>query len=153
MRLTNIFLLVALLSVSTIFAQQTDEDDDGKADKIETLKVGFITEKLNLSSAEAKSFWPVYNEFEVQMKKLRVKERENVRLLKAKSSLTDADADKFLNEQLSLKQQQLDLNKKYVAEFKKVIPAKKVARLLMLEQDLSLVALASLPLLLMLLQF
>ncbi|MCE2786454.1 MAG: hypothetical protein ACK44P_05205 [Bacteroidota bacterium] len=135
MRLTNIFLLVALLSVSTIFAQQTDEDDDGKADKIEALKVGFITEKLNLSSAEAKSFWPVYNEFEVQMKKLRVKERENVRLLKAKSSLTDADADKFLNEQLSLKQQQLDLNKKYVAEFKKVLPAKKVARLLMLEQE------------------
>ncbi len=135
MRLTNIFLLVALLSVSTIFAQQTDEDDDGKADKVEALKVGFITEKLNLSSTEAKSFWPVYNEFEEQMKQLRAKERENVRLLKAKSSLTDADADKFLNEQLSLKQQQLDLNKKYVAEFKKVLPAKKVARLLMLEQE------------------
>jgi hypothetical protein len=135
MRLTNIFLLVALLSVSTIFAQQTDEDDDGKADKVEALKVGFITEKLNLSSTEAKSFWPVYNEFEEQMKQLRAKERENVRLLKAKSSLTDADADKFLNEQLSLKQQQLDLNKKYVAEFKKVLSAKKVARLLMLEQE------------------
>jgi hypothetical protein len=129
MRLTNIFLLVALLSVSTIFAQQTDEDDDGKADKVEALKVGFITEKLNLSSTEAKSFWPVYNEFEEQMKQLRAKERENVRLL------TDADADKFLNEQLSLKQQQLDLNKKYVAEFKKVLSAKKVARLLMLEQE------------------
>lgn len=135
MRLTNIFLLVALLSVSTIFAQQTDEDDDGKADKVEALKVGFITEKLNLSSTEAKSFWPVYNEFEEQMKQLRAKERENVRLLKAKSSLTDADADKFLNEQLSLKQQQLDLNKKYVAEFKKVLSVKKVARLLMLEQE------------------
>ena len=135
MRLKNFLLIAFLVSAATMFAQQTDQDDDGKADRIEALKVGFITEKINLSSAEAKNFWPIYNEFEEQMKKLRSKEKENVRLLKAKSSITDIDADKFLNEQLNLRQQQLDLNKKYVAEFKKVLSAKKVARLFMLEQE------------------
>lgn len=135
MRLKNFLLIAFLVSAATLFAQQTDQDDDGKADKIEALKVGFITEKLNLSSAEAKNFWPIYNEFEEQMKKLRSKEKENVRLLEAKSSITDLDADKFLNEQLTLRQQQLDLNKKYVGEFKKVLSAKKVARLFMLEQE------------------
>ena len=135
MRLKNLLLIVFLISAATILAQQTDRDDDGKADKIEALKVGFITEKLNLSSTEAKSFWPVYNEYESQMKKLRFKEKENAAIIKAKTSTTDADADKFLTDQLALKQQQLDLTKKYVAEFKKVISSKKLARLFMLEQE------------------
>jgi adenylate kinase family enzyme len=135
MRLKNLLLIVFLVNAATMFAQQADQDDDDKADKIEALKVGFITEKLNLSSAEAKNFWPVYNEYESQMKKLRLKEKENTAIIKAKTSATDADADKFLADQLSIKQQQLDLTKKYVAEFKKVLPPKKVARLFMLEQE------------------
>jgi hypothetical protein len=135
MRLKNLLLIVFLVNAATMFAQQADQDDDDKADKIEALKVGFITEKLNLSSAEAKNFWPVYNEYESQMKKLRLKEKENTAIIKAKTSATDTDADKFLADQLSIKQQQLDLTKKYVAEFKKVLAPKKVARLFMLEQE------------------
>lgn len=131
---TKTLLLGLLLSICIpqVWAQEEEEQGD---DRVESLKIAFITEKLNLSSTEAKNFWPVYNEFEGQIKKLRAKEKENINSMKAKTNITDADADKFMTDQLSLKQQQLDLTKKYVVEFKKVLPAKKVARLLMLEQE------------------
>jgi len=36
-----------------------------KRAKIEMYKVQFITEKLNLTSSEARDFWPVYNEHKI----------------------------------------------------------------------------------------
>lgn len=36
--------------------------DERRREKIEMFKVQFITEKLNLTKAEAELFWPVYNE-------------------------------------------------------------------------------------------
>ena len=32
--------------------------------KIESLRIAYLTEELDLSTAEAKDFWPVFNEFE-----------------------------------------------------------------------------------------
>ena len=43
----------------------------GMKDKIRTLKVEFITEKLNLSSVEAEKFWPIYNVFDKTYMKLK----------------------------------------------------------------------------------
>ena len=131
----KIWMLFMILVSFGSAAMAQDEDNGPHNEKLESIKIAFITEKLDLNSSEAKAFWPVYNEFNDQMKKLKNRERENNNILKAKTSVTDQEADKFLSEQLSLRQQQLDLTKKYVAEFRKVLPPKKVARLLTLEQE------------------
>lgn len=111
------------------------DEPESRNDKVESLKIAFITERLNLSSKEATVFWPVFNEFSDQMKKIREKEKENIRLFNARTAATEQESDKFLTEQLALKQAELDLTKKYVGEFRKVLPVKKVARLLTLEQE------------------
>ena len=36
----------------------------GNRDKIKTLKIAFITEKLDLSEQEAQKFWPIYNKYD-----------------------------------------------------------------------------------------
>lgn len=136
MKTVKLLLLLTMLgaSIAPVMAQDDEHEETGN-DRVESLKIAFITEKLNLTSSEAKNFWPVYNEFESQIKRLRAKEKENIASLKAKTAVSDQDADKFMVDQLQLKQQQLDLTKRYIGEFKKVLPAKKVARLLMLEQE------------------
>ena len=48
-------------------------------DKIKSLKIAFITERLNLSSEEATVFWPVYNEHEATLEELRIRERNEIR--------------------------------------------------------------------------
>ncbi len=116
-------------------AQQTDDNDETKHEKIEALKIGFITEKLALTSKEAEVFWPIYNKFEQEVKTVRKKQRELAKVFKLKSKPTDQEADKYITEQMALKQNEIDVVKKYLPEFKKVLPATKVAILLSLEQE------------------
>ena len=105
-------------------------------EKVEALKVGFITQRLDLTTEEAKVFWPVYNKYSDELKKLR-------RTTKGKlseefdelSKMSDADADKMLNEMTNFKVSEAELIKKYAAEFKKVVPVKKVVLLFKAEND------------------
>lgn len=114
---------------------QAQEDQQDKNDRIESYKIAFITERLNLTPKEASVFWPVYNEFADQLKKIKHTEKERAKNFGEKTSPSDAESEKFTSEFIAFKQQELDLTKKYVAEFKKVLPAAKVARLLTLEQE------------------
>jgi hypothetical protein len=61
-----IFLVFLLSTLLTLNAQNQN------LDKLNTYKVGFFTKKLNLTSAEAERFWPVYNEYQKQKNKLQV---------------------------------------------------------------------------------
>ncbi|MES2689527.1 MAG: hypothetical protein V4658_03945 [Bacteroidota bacterium] len=131
----NIFLILLLGFGINALAQATDEPVDGEKQKMEALKIAFITEKLNLTSKEAEVFWPVFNRYDKEVKTIRKKERESARAYSQKTNSTEQEADKFLTEQLALKQQEVDLLKKFIPEFKKVLPLPKVARLLSLEQE------------------
>lgn len=129
-------LLILFIAFSmAAAAQQTDDNEESKHEKIEALKIGFITEKLALTSKEAEVFWPIYNKFEQEVKTVRKKQRELTKTFKLKSKPTDQEADKYITEQMALKQSEIDVVKKYLPEFKKVIPATKVATLLSLEQE------------------
>ena len=62
-------LLLLLASSATIFAQAPPENIDvKKQEKIQSLYVAFITQKLELTAAEAQVFWPVHNEFDKEVK-------------------------------------------------------------------------------------
>ena len=43
-------------------------------DRLEALKIAYRTQKLNLTTEEAQRFWPVYNQYIADMKKVRVSE-------------------------------------------------------------------------------
>jgi Spy/CpxP family protein refolding chaperone len=126
-------LFICLFSGISILKAQDDKPE--KNARIESYKIAFITERLNLTPKEATAFWPVYNEFSDQLKKIKRSEKERIRYFKEKTQVTDAESERFLSEFLSSKQQEFDLTKKYVVEFKRVLPPDKVARLVTLEQE------------------
>lgn len=127
--------MIIFLALIALVAKVIAQEDNQRNDNVEAMKIGFITQKLNLTSTEAKLFWPVFNDFTSEQKKIKAKMKENMLTFKAKGTPTDQDAGKFISEQLQLKQSELDLTKKYVTEFKKVLPEVKVALLLTLEQE------------------
>jgi DNA-directed RNA polymerase subunit F len=105
-------------------------------EKIDALKVGFITKKLDLSSEEAQKFWPVYNKYHDELEK----NRESMRSLLLEHAgnldkLSQSEADKVLQEMQSLKTQELEIAKQYLQEFKKVLPSQKVIKLFMAEHE------------------
>lgn len=124
-----IYLLVIVATISLNAMAQ-------KGERLEAMKIGFITERLNLSSDEAKVFWPVYNKFTDDMKKLRQSSKGKISEEMADMpAMTDAEAEKVLNDMVNFKIQEADLLKKYAAEFKKVLPVKKVVLLFKAEND------------------
>lgn len=107
-----------------------------RGEKIETMKIGFITQKLNLTSDEAKIFWPVYNKFTEELKKMRQSTKGKLTEEMADmTNMTDAEADKILTDMINFKIQEAELIKKYANEFKKVLPIKKVVLLFKAEND------------------
>ena len=126
----NLIFTLILLTSFSIFSQES------KADKVEAMKVGFITNKLELTAKEAQTFWPLYNEYNSKLEKLRKTKRSDFEELKNKSeNLTDKELEAFINEVFSSKQKELDLQKEYYEKYAKVLPVKKVAMLYQAENQ------------------
>lgn len=75
---------------------------ENKAEKVQALKIAFITQKLELTSAEAQNFWPVYNRYETDLRQVMKDNR--------------GGGDAIDNEE-----KVLNVKKKYRSEFYKVI--------------------------------
>jgi Skp family chaperone for outer membrane proteins len=128
---------ITILLLLTLGLSATAQD--GRKEKIEALKVGFITKELNLTTDEAQKFWPVFNQYEDELHKLRESRKSDLENLRDNfDKMSDADISKAIDNEINFQQQELDLRKKYVGEFRKVLPVKKVARLLKAEQQFKL---------------
>lgn len=104
--------------------------------KIESMKIGFITEKLQLTPEEAQVFWPVYNQFEAERKSIREStlgkyKEDGIKM----EDMTDQQAEQLINDHIAFRSKEVELQKKYIAEFKRVLPIKKVAKLMTLEEQ------------------
>lgn len=131
----NYMLIIFTLAALQLFAQDKEPDLSRNKEKMRSFKIGFITDKLELSSKESTVFWPLYNEFEEQMNAIKTKHYTSTKAFKQTDPKTDAVCEKFISQQISLRQQEVDLIKKYTEEFKKVLPMHKVASLLTIEQQ------------------
>ncbi|MES2380900.1 MAG: hypothetical protein V4538_07650 [Bacteroidota bacterium] len=123
-------LFISLIVGLTLLAKAQN------GERLETMKIGFITERLNLTSEEAKVFWPVYNKFTDELKKLRQTTKGKISEEMADmTTMTDTEAEKVLNDMVNFKMNEAELIKKYAQEFKKVLPIKKVVLLFKAEND------------------
>lgn len=119
--------VITFLWATTVVAQP-------KKERVEALRIAYISERLQLTPDEAKMFWPVYNKLEAEVKELRKKyrirdEEEDM------ETMSEEEAEKKLNELIAFKEAQLNLAKKYQTELKKVLPSKKVLLLYRAEED------------------
>ncbi len=121
----------------TIFiCTQVVAQETSKNEKIEAMKVGFITNKLELSAKEAQLFWPLYNEYNQKMEKLRKSKKSDFDELKNKGeNLSDKEISTFMDEVFATRQKELDLQKEYFDKYAKVLPLKKVALLYQAENQ------------------
>ena len=103
-------------------------------DKIKTLKIAYITEKLNLTEKEAQAFWPIYNSFEDEFMKLKHQsydKRKNVDM----QNISDKDAEALLNDIRAMENKKYTLKENFINDLSKVIPAKKIILLNKVEDD------------------
>jgi hypothetical protein len=101
---------------------------------LKSRKTGFITEGLRLNDREAAAFWPLYKEYEADLKRL---EETRLRVihdyLDNYDRITDDKAKEIIKKKLALEGQRVELKRDYLKRFEKVLPGKTVARYLQLE--------------------
>ena len=126
----NILIVLFLLFSTTLMFGQRRPDKE----KIKSLKIAYITERLNLKSSEAQAFWPIYNAHEEQMESFRDQERSQIYgKLKDMESLSDKEIETLLRELITLENQKHAANQQFLKDIQKVISAKKTFLLLKTE--------------------
>ncbi|TDT45580.1 hypothetical protein CLV90_2670 [Maribacter spongiicola] len=128
----NKFIIIIFLFVTTLSFGQRNQDWE----KINTLKVAFITEKLSLSTKEAQQFWPVYNEYQEKRNILRKKSHNQIRgKMKDTDALTEKEAENLLALHIQIEEEEEVLDANFLKNVSKVISAKKTLLLLRSEEE------------------
>ena len=116
--------IVLLAFTLTSFAQKSW----GRSEQIESIKVAFITSKLDLTSEEAQKFWPVYNNYT----------KEFLELLKKKKEARyndNSDPNETINADILYESKMLELKKRYRKLYAKAIPPQKILALYRAESE------------------
>ncbi len=108
-------------------------------DKIKADKKLVVATNMELTESEAKDFWPIYDAYQKDLRKIN---QRIAKLLESHAddfrgkSLTDDKAKKLIDEALAIEQAEADLKSTYAPRLGKVLPVKKVARYLQIENKI-----------------
>jgi hypothetical protein len=108
-------------------------------DKIKADKKLLVATNMELTESEAKGFWPIYDEYQNDLQEIN---RRIVGLLESyaadfrDNSLTDDKAKKLIDEAVAIEVAEANLKSTYVPKLSKVLPVKKVARYLQIENKI-----------------
>lgn len=123
----KIFLfLICLITSPSAKAQ-------GNKDKVEEMRVSFISKKLELSASESEKFWPLYNEYNDKIKALRKNLRQSLR--KAPENMNEKEAEELYQLDIKTKTAEAEIHKTYSDKIKAVIGAKKIIMLRTAEDE------------------
>lgn len=122
-----------LLVINLGFAQPGDPDRMNRGErkeKVEAMKIAYLTNKLELTPQEAQAFWPVFNEFEAKIQAVRQSRRkDNKEGMDNLDQLSDKEVENLIDSEVGFRQKELDILKEYHSKFKAVLPIRKVAKL------------------------
>jgi hypothetical protein len=139
--------MLAAPSAQAQAGQPTSNKDDLELTRsnIQNRRQEIVQQMMELTPAESEKFWPVYREYRNEVAKLG---DEKIAFMERFSSqaatMTDEQSKKLLDDWFNLRSKQLDLQKKYVGKFRKVLPGAKVARFYQVDNALDTVVSANL---------
>ncbi len=123
----NLILSAMLLFTVTVSAKAQGD----RINEIETYKIAYLTEKLGLSAEEAKIFWPIYNDYQKEqaaLRKERFQKMISFRKINEIEDLSDAQVQELITNDFSIRQRELNLEKKYYYKLRSNLPIKTVGK-------------------------
>ena len=133
--------MAAVMAFPTLALTQGASADNMQIlrEKIKADKKLLVATNMDLTESEAKGFWPVYEEYQKDLAainqrigKLIVSYAADYRA----NTLTDDKAKLLINELVAIEQAEAGLKTTYVPKLSQVLPQKKVARYLQIENKI-----------------
>lgn len=138
MHLKKLYPILFLLLTYTFYGQS--EHFKNKREQIKSMKVAFLTTELDLTSAEAEKFWPLYNTFDDKQFELRHQKMKSYfkRMQENElEKLSEKEAAALLDQIEDTEEDLFTLRKKFVASLKGILPSSKIIKLKRAEENFS----------------
>jgi hypothetical protein len=140
----HVLLLVAALAVAPASEFAQSQPAAAKPadtmqilrEKLQADKKLLVAANMDLSEAEAKAFWPLYEEYQKELNKLNDRIAmvivDYAKEFNA-NTLTDAKATKLLEQSFAIDESEAKLKRAFLPKLAKALPGRKVARYMQLE--------------------
>jgi hypothetical protein len=134
-----VLIVLAAALAWPVAAQTADSNMEILRQKIKADKKLLVAANMDLSDAEGRAFWPVYDAYQADLRKL------NERTAKAIAAYADAynkgpvsneTAKQLLAESIAIDEAETALKKSYVPKLEAVLPEAKVARYIQIENKI-----------------
>jgi phage-related minor tail protein len=140
-------MLIAVPAVMLLFAAPVRADDPAQQDNMEIVRAALRADKkalvatnLQLTDAEAKAFWPVYDRYEKDLLTAHNQLYQVVQEFAAHyDKLTNEKALELVERYLSAEEARAKVRRSYLKEISKVLPGLKVARFYQIENKIDAV--------------
>lgn len=132
----NLLLLVlTLFTLSTVSVAQNKGHKRVTRAEMDAKKVAFLSTELNLSTAEAKLFWPAYNAYDDKMHSIHKEIRALKKKLKNFEKLTIEEAYQTTESVIKFEEKKSLLRKEYLEKFSSILGKKKGAKVFYAEHQ------------------
>lgn len=130
--ITILALMAVFMSVNAQNKSKKDWQDRWKAEKI-----AYLTDAIDLTSAEAEKFWPVYNKCECEKNRCFKMSMEAYKALNEAidNGKSDSEVRALLDKYIEAQECGKNLDRKYLTEYRKILSDKKVAKLFLAEES------------------
>jgi len=132
--LFSFFVLLALPA-----SAQTASDMKILADKVKADKKLLVAANMQLTEAEAKGFWPVYEAYQKDLAGINKQLVDTIKRYAdayKKGPVSDEAAKKLINDAIAVEEAEVKLKRSYVSKLEKTVPGMKVARYLQIENKI-----------------
>jgi len=121
--INKIKILAIIAILASCFSISAEAQNNNE--RIKSMQIAIMTDKLDLTTKESQAFWPIYNNYQNDLKAVK-KDIENMSNLSAAQKLATKK---------NLQQKKLDIQGEYEEKFKKIMSIEKVAKIDQAERE------------------
>jgi len=135
----SVFALAVLIAVPVLAQDKPANNMEILRQKIRADKKLLVAANMDLTESEAKGFWPIYDDYQKDLQGINERLGQAIQSYADaynSKSLTDQQAKQLLDEALSVQQAEVTMRKAYADKLAQVLPARKVARYLQIENKI-----------------
>lgn len=133
---STIASIITVLCIAGLSAEAQPRPQEGWKEKMESVKIAFLTTEIGLTPTEAQHFWPIYNSVSEELDKAMYSTFSSyMELEKAiNENKSDKEVSKCLERYLAAMASQDEIRQESVDKYKKILPDRKVAKIFVAEE-------------------
>jgi len=138
---TMVLVMLGMVMAMVVPAMSQEKPADNMQivlEKIRADKKLLVAENMQLTEAEAKAFWPVYDQYQDELFLLRARTAKLIKdYADASEKMSNDTARKLLDELMIIEALGPKLRQTYLPKFRKVLPETKVVRYYQIENKIN----------------